>query len=79
MLVPTWAKHNSPHRYEKEAEQGPKKKKKGAISHDFRDNLDGIWELGIDCQRLKAKMWNSGAYDFIAMYLMENITMVLII
>ena len=33
------------------------------ISHDFRHNLDGTWKSGIDYQRLKAKIRDSGAYD----------------
>ena len=52
-----------PHGYEKGAKWAPKKKKKGDISYNSRRNLDGTWKLGIDCQRLKAKIRDSGAYD----------------
>ena len=72
MLQALWLDHPFPfgpapfsHRYEKGAKSASKKKsmKKGNVSHDSRHNLDGIWKLGIDCQRLKAKMRDSGAYD----------------
>ena len=70
MLQVLWLDHLAPfgpapfpHRYEKGAKQAPKKKKKRDISHDSRHNPDGTWKLGIDCQRLKAEMRDSGAYD----------------
>ena len=69
MLQVLWLDHLVPfspapflHGYEKGAKQAPKKKI-GDISYNSRRNLDGTWKSGIDRQRLKAEMRDSGAYD----------------